>query len=185
MNDLYDIALSFATEEQALVEQVYHYLKAEGICPFFAPAPECQIVLSGRNQREVFYEIFGMSAKYVALFVSKNYVKREVPMEEAAIAFSKHGDNGSVIPVYLDGTALPKKLFDPKSANYFASEDPAKIAAHLAAKIRSDTNSDKNIRREQQGGAAKIESDGCVMSISDICAKNVVQINKFKGDINF
>ena len=30
----YDIALSFATEEQQLVDKVYHYLKREGMTVF-------------------------------------------------------------------------------------------------------------------------------------------------------
>lgn len=50
----YKIALSYATENEEIASKVYHYLKAEGISVFFAPAPECQIVLSGKNQREVF-----------------------------------------------------------------------------------------------------------------------------------
>lgn len=53
----YDIALSFATENQDLVEKVYHYLRAEAITVFFAPSPECHRILNGRNQREAFYEI--------------------------------------------------------------------------------------------------------------------------------
>lgn len=136
MNYQYEIALSFATEDRDLVEKVYHYLKAENIHVFFAPSPEGQIVLSGKNQREVFYSIFGLNAQYVALFVSKHYVVREVPMEEARIAFAKHTIEGSVIPVYLDGTPLPAELLDPKNTNYFKSDDPAVIANHLASKIK-------------------------------------------------
>lgn len=179
MEHQYEIALSFATEEQHLAEKVYHYLKVEGITVFFAPAPECQAILSGRNQREAFYEIFGIKSKYVALLVSTNYIRKEVPMEEAGIAFSKHGDDGRVIPVYLDGTALPKELFDPKDTNYFESGHPAKIAAHLAAKIKSERGNE-----EKQGGEAKSQSAGSVMNISGICAKKVIQINSHKGDIN-
>lgn len=175
----YEIALSFATEEQDLVEKVYHYLKVEGIRVFFAPASECQAILSGRNQREVFYEIFGIKSKYVALLVSKNYIKKEVPMEEAGIAFSKHGDDGRVIPIYLDGTKLPRELFDAKATNYFKSKHPAKIAAHLAEKIKSEKKSE-----EKQADEAKFESLGSVMNISGTCAKKVVQINSHKGDIH-
>lgn len=52
MNQHYDIALSFATEEQELVEKVYRYLKAENILVFFAPALECQVVLSGKTREK-------------------------------------------------------------------------------------------------------------------------------------
>lgn len=140
MNYEYKIALSFATEEQPLVEKVYNYLKAENLPVFFAPSPECQTFLSGKNQREVFYNIFGLQSEYVALFVSKYYIAKDVPMEEANIAFSKHSCDGRVIPIYLDGTSLPTDMFNPKSTNYFKSSNPAAIASHLATKIKS-TNS--------------------------------------------
>ncbi len=133
----FDLALSFATEEQDLVEKVYHYLRAEGLSVFYAPSPEAQEILSGRNQREVFYEVFALRAKYVALFVSQNYIAKAVPMEEAEISFAKHGDNGTVIPIYLDEAVLPESLFDAKKTNYLRSNKPAIITSHLAAKIKA------------------------------------------------
>lgn len=42
MNHQFDIALSFATENQPLADTVYHYLKAKGLRVFFAPSPEGQ-----------------------------------------------------------------------------------------------------------------------------------------------
>lgn len=149
----FDIALSFATEEQNLVEKVYHYLRAEGLSVFYAPSPEAQEILSGRNQREVFYEIFALRAKYVALFVSKNYIAKAVPMEEAEISFAKHGDNGTVIPIYLDEAALPDSLFDAKKTNYLRSNQPAVITGHLAAKIKSsEIAGAKEHTRPRNGG---------------------------------
>lgn len=71
MEKQFEIALSYATEDQNLVEKVYHYLKAEQVNVFFAPSKEGQVFLSGKNQREAFYSIFGKNARYVALFVSK------------------------------------------------------------------------------------------------------------------
>lgn len=145
----FKIALSFATEDQDLVQKVYHYLKAEDINVFFAPSSEGQIFLSGKNQREVFYNIFGLSSEYIALFVSKYYINRDIPMEEAAIAFAKHAQEGSVIPIYLDGAELPKELFDPKDTNYFKSDNPAMIANHLASKIKLQHFMHQKIEKEQ------------------------------------
>lgn len=132
----FDIALSFATEDQKLVEKVYHYLKVQNLSVFFAPADEAQLFLSGRNQREAFYDIFAIKSQFVALFVSKNYIVKEVPMEEANIAFSVHGSKGSVIPIYMDEAKLPQSMVNPKERNYFQSNNPAIIATHLAKKIR-------------------------------------------------
>ncbi|WP_369298885.1 TIR domain-containing protein [uncultured Neglectibacter sp.] len=150
MEYCYDIALSFATENKDLAEKVYHYVRGQDIRVFFAPSPEAQTVLSGRNQREVFYRIFGVEAEYVALFVSKEYVTKEVPMEEANIAFSTHKSDGKVIPVYLDGTPLPEEMFDPRSTNYFSSSNPAEIASHLANRIKMD----RQVTREGGNPAA-------------------------------
>ena len=140
MEKTYDIALSFSMVEKELVEKVYHYLKAEEYTVFFAPAPECQEVLSGRNQREVFYEIFGLKAEYVALFVSESYVKRAVTMEECEISILKHGGDGKVIPIYLDDTHLPENLLDPKQTNYFKPQlrSAIEIANHLAGRMAND-----------------------------------------------
>lgn len=134
----YDIALSFATEDQALVEKVYHYLKAENFSVFFAPSPEGQLALSGRNQREAFYDVFARSSEYVALFVSKSYVGKPVPMEEADLAFKSHPEDGKVIPIYLDGTPLPVEMLRPDVTNYFSADHPVTIAKHLAGRIRGE-----------------------------------------------
>lgn len=177
MNHHIKIALSFATEQQDLVEKVYHYLKAEGINTFFAPSTEGQILLSGENQREIFYNIFGLNSEYVALFVSRNYVVREVPMEEARIAFAKHGANASVIPVYVDGTSLPAELFDPKETNYFRSDNPAEIAAHLASKIRTG-------KCNVQQNMVAVEGRGGMMNIHGNQAEKIVNIQNFHGELS-
>lgn len=159
MEKLFDVAISFAMENEELADTVYHYLKAEGLSVFYAPAPECQSILSGQNQREIFYRIFGLKSKYVILLVSQFYVMKPVPMEEARIAFSKHGGDASVIPIYLDGTELPSELWDSKKQNYFSSNDAAEIASHVASKV---SNSEKQAEKKDSfasGGIMKNEKN--------------------------
>ncbi len=177
MDYKYDIALSFATENENLVEKVYHYLKAKQIKVFFSPSPEGQIFLSGKNQREVFYDIFGNISKYVALFVSEYYVVKDIPMEEASIAFAEHMDNNSVIPIYLDGTALPPDLFDPKSTNYFKSNNPAQIAKHLFEKIKLSNNFGQYIDN--------YEKEVNMMNIQNNKGYNQIFMNKMNGNITY
>lgn len=155
----FDIALSFATEDQPLVENVYHYLKARGLQVFFAPSPEGQVFLSGKNQREAFYQIFGWDAQYAALFVTKDYIRKEVPMEEANIALIERRGTGTVIPIYLDGTPLPDKLFDPKQENYFVSDNPVAIASHLAARCRQSDPSQSEQSDIQRPGSMNISGN--------------------------
>lgn len=171
----FDIALSFATENQPLVTTVYHYLKAKGLRVFFAPSPEGQVFISGKNQREVFYQIFGWKAAYAALFVTKDYIHKEVPMEEARIALTERKGTDTVIPVYLDGTPLPMELFDPKQENYFASDDPVAIAAHLAARCRQpDAPPSAQTEPQVSGG----------MHISGNIAEKQVFIQELNGNLD-
>ena len=177
MKNNFDVALSFAMEDSDLVETVYYYLKAEELSVFYAPVPECQSILSGKNQREVFYRIFGKEAGYVVLFVSKDYVVKPVPMEEARIAFSKHAGNGTVIPVYIDGTALPKELLDPRKMNYFSSNDAAAIASHVAAKIEDEK------RDAKKKSAKKNLADGAnVMNVGGNTGGTQFFIQNYNGE---
>ena len=176
MEYTYKIALSYALTDEDTVKKVYHYLKAEGISVFFASAPECQIVLSGKNQREIFYEIFGIKAEYVALFVSSHYIGREVPMEEAGIAFAKHSANGSVIPIYMDDAILQEDMFNPKETNYFKSNNPIEIANHLATKIRA-----ANVF---QLDAEDDTKSGNIINIKNNKAKKQIFVHKLEGNIN-
>lgn len=170
----FDIALSFATENQPLVDTVYHYLKAKGLRVFFAPSPEGQVFISGKNQREVFYQIFGWEAAYAALFVSKDYVCKKVPMEEACIALTERKGTGTVIPIYLDGTPLPSELFNPKQENYFASGNPVVIASHMVARCKLPVPSP----------SAQTESQASVgMHISGNIAEKQVFIQKLVGNL--
>ena len=171
----FDIALSFATENQPLVENVYHYLKAKGLRVFFAPSPEGQVFISGKNQREVFYQIFGWDATYAALFVTKDYVRKQVPMEEACIALTERKGMDTAIPIYLDGTPLPDELFDPKQENYFASDNPVAIASHLAARCRQSVSSSSAQSDPQEFGG---------MHISGNVAEKQVFIQKLIGNLD-
>lgn len=173
MSHQFDIALSFATENQALVEKVYHYLRAEGFRVFFAPSPEGQAFISGKNQREVFYQIFGWEAAYVALFVTKDYICKDVPIEEASIALDKRAGTGTVLPIYMDGT--PLSLIDPKQTNYFASGNPAAIATHLAARCGPP---------EPPALAASASQDFGGMHICGNQAEKQVFIDKLEGTLN-
>lgn len=175
MSHQFDIALSFATENQTLVEKVYHYLRAEGFRVFFAPSPEGQAFISGKNQREVFYQIFGREAAYAALFVTKDYIRRPVPLEEASIALTKRAGTDTAIPIYVDGTPLPADLLDPKQTNYFPSGDPVAITAHLAARCGPP---------EPPALASSASQDFGGMHICGNQAEKQVFIDKLEGTLN-
>lgn len=169
----YEIALSFAMEDKEIVEKVYHYLRAEDISVFYAPASESQVILSGKNQREIFYEIFGLKAKYVALFVSKTYITKKIPMEEASIAIAKHSKDGSVIPIYLDNASLPADLFSPQDTNYFKSKSPAEISNHLAEKIKAASDEQTEILSDSKS----------IMNVKNNKAEKQIFVQNLSGSI--
>lgn len=171
----FDIALSYATESQPLVDTVYHYLKAKGFRVFFAPSPEGQVFLSGKNQREAFYQVFGWEAAYVALFVTKDYVCKKVPIEEACIALTERKGTNTVIPIYVDGTPLPGELFDPDQENYFSADNPVVIASHLAARCKQSASLSTTQSESQTLGG---------MHISGNIAEKQVFIQKFIGNLD-
>lgn len=107
----------------------------------------------------MFYLIFGWEAAYAALFVSKDYIRKPVPMEEACIALTERRGTGTAIPIYLDGTSLPSKLFNPKQENYFASDDPVVIASHLAAKCGQSVSSSLAQSGPQEFGGMNISGN--------------------------
>ncbi|OJV62992.1 MAG: hypothetical protein BGO41_09820 [Clostridiales bacterium 38-18] len=163
----YDVALSFSMDEVDLVKDVYFYLKAEGYTVFFAP--ECQEALSGKNQREVFYNIFGLSSNYVVLFVSESYLRKKVTMEEAHIAFSKLGKTGRVLPIYTDHAELPIELLNPSEFNYFKESRAAFIASHISGKIA--------LNKHKKGSPSVEQKEGSMNNINNQ-ATNQVFINK-------
>ena len=124
----YDIALSYAGEDEAIVSSVYRYLRGSGASVFFAP--ECQAELVGEHQEEIFYQIFSQGARYAVLFVSRHYVAKPTPMKEAKICMANR-QGSHLIPVYVDGTVLPGLN---ASINYFRSDEPEKIAAMIIEK---------------------------------------------------
>lgn len=116
-----------------------------------------------------------VKAEYVALFVSKYYVVKEVPMEGASIAIANHADTGCVIPVYLDGTPLLANLFQPENTNYFKENIPALIAKHLVAKINPTG------RKYQEIPAS--ENKGSNMNVTGNTAEKQIFIQELSGSI--
>lgn len=183
MEHTFDVALSFATEDQKLVERVYDYLRAEGLRVFFAPSQEGQAVLSGKNQRQIFYQIFGWEARYAALFVSKHYLRREIPMEEARIALSKREGDGTAIPIYLeDDAVLPLQIFDPSKINYFRSSYPEAIATHLAMRCTNGAGTKTMPKISEQMSSSSQRANGMLIS-GNIGGKQIF-IQNHQGDIN-
>ena len=69
----YDIALSFAGENRAYVEEVAAGLKAAGVKVFYDAFEKAN--LWGKNLIDHLADIYS-NARYVVLFISKEYVEK-------------------------------------------------------------------------------------------------------------
>lgn len=129
---LYDVALSYAGEQEKLVGDVAKILEAEGLKVFFAP--DCSSAFLGENMLSQFYRIYRYESLYVAAFVTKNYVRKEITLHEATTAMLRRKEEGRscLIPIRFDGAVLPR--LDP-DLNYLPGD--GLLAVELADKIRS------------------------------------------------
>lgn len=141
----YDVAISYASEELALVNLVYKMLDTEGVSVFFAPAEQQDIV--GQDQTKVFHLIYGKEARFVAVFVSKHYITKPVCLHEARSEMIRNlDDDYCLIPIYLDGTHLPD--LDPDIA-YYDENNPYKIKRLIIQKIRNTSGIDDKEKNNQ------------------------------------
>ena len=128
----YDVALSYAGEQERLVSRVAKLLEAEGLRVFFAPYQDDAFI--GEDMYARFYQIYRYQSRYVAAFVTADYLRKEITMHEAATAMLRRRDEGRscLIPIYFGGASLPN--LDP-DINYIPADSLREV--EIADKIRS------------------------------------------------
>ncbi len=129
-NYKYDVALSYASEDINIVKRVNKILKEEEINVFYAPDYQSKLV--GKDKDISFYRVFKKESLFVALLVSKDYIVKDDPMNEAKVAMSRKED--CLIPIYLDkNVSLPGLDED---IIYYIETNEAKIADLIIEKIQ-------------------------------------------------
>ena len=102
----YDIAVSYASEQEEFVSRVVKVLRMENKKVFFAPEDEKEY--KAKDMFEEFYQIYRYRSKFVVCFISKEYLKKEYTLHEYESAYNKNKkDNGKLIVVSMDGTLPP------------------------------------------------------------------------------
>lgn len=106
----FDLAVSFAGEDSAYVEQVVSRLRAHGVRMFYAP--QSQAALWGKDLVVEFSEIFSRRSRRVMMFVSQHYVRKFWPQTEAAASYAGQFRQHQriILPVRLDDTEVPGLL---------------------------------------------------------------------------
>lgn len=103
----YDVAVSYASEQERYVSRVCKILEKENLEVFFAPNREEEFI--GRDMITEFYDIYRYKSMYVACFVSEEYLKKDITMHEAKVATlrEKEEKRNCLIPICWGNARLP------------------------------------------------------------------------------
>ncbi|MFC8428076.1 TIR domain-containing protein [Streptomyces sp. NPDC057253] len=111
---VYDLAVSFAGEQREYVEQVVTACQALGLTVLYDRDLSTQ--LWGRNLILWFREAYGgTQARYVAPFLSADYLAKPWPMDEfrAMLVPSLSNPDDFILPVLVGDVVVPPELLNP------------------------------------------------------------------------
>jgi hypothetical protein len=132
--DEYEVALSFAGEDQERVEPVARALTERGVKVFYAPDEKA--TLWGKDLREYLGQVYQVRSRFVIAFLSEHSAKKPYPKYErgAAGARALKEDREYLLPVRLDDAPVPDIL--PTTAYLDArTESPEVIARCVLTKL--------------------------------------------------
>lgn len=103
----YDVAVSFAGEDRALVEEFVNILASKHVSVFYDSWEQAS--LWGKDLYQYLDRIYSQAAQYCIIFVSSNYVKKAWTRHELRSAQARAFQQNSeyILPIKLDETELP------------------------------------------------------------------------------
>ena len=133
-NPKYQVALSFAGEQRAYVEQVAQHLHGRSIDVFYDGFEKTG--LWGRSGAEAFHKAFAGDSAYVVMFISEAYVSKAWPRHERRSALSRMIEEKEeyILPVRFDDARVPGL---PTDIIYECAQKhtPAQLATMIADKL--------------------------------------------------
>jgi hypothetical protein len=139
----YEVALSFAGEQRTYVEEVASILKEAGVSVYYDADDE--IESWGSNLVDRFGETYGEHARYVVMFISKEYAEKAwTNHERQTILARRLKDEKFLLPVRFDDTkidGLPETVMRINLRGL----SPKDLADKITQKIRKEGTS-KNSR---------------------------------------
>ena len=104
---VYDVALSFAGEQRAYVQEVAAALRSRGLRPFYDDYEKA--VLWGKDLYEHLDWVYQEAAQYCVLFASEDYANKVWTTHErrSAQARALRANQEYVLPVRFDDTEIP------------------------------------------------------------------------------
>src|SRR5947208_10369623 len=103
----YDVAISFAGEDRAIVEQLANLLKAEGLSVFYDNWNKAD--LWGRDLYQHLDEVYSKKARFCVMFLSAEYAAKAWTNHElkSAQARAFQENEEYILPVRFDDTVIP------------------------------------------------------------------------------
>lgn len=103
----YDVAVSFAGEDRALVEEFVNILASNHVSVFYDSWEQAE--LWGKDLYQYLDMIYSQAARYCIIFVSQHYVKKAWTKHElrSAQARAFQQNQEYILPIRLDETELP------------------------------------------------------------------------------
>lgn len=136
----YDVALSFAGEDRAYVEQVADSLKRAGVNVFYDDFE--QEKLWGTNLYDHLTEVYAKRARFTVMFISKSYAdKRWTNFERQAAQARAYAESREyILPARFDDTELPGLL---PTTGYvpLKEKSPSALAELIVKKLESSSSS--------------------------------------------
>lgn len=116
-NQVHDLAVSFAGEQRPYVEQVVAACREFGLTVLYDR--DLSIELWGRNLITELREVYGGGrARYVAPFLSREYLATSYPMDEfrAMLVPALENPDEYILPVLVGDVTVPARLLSPAVA---------------------------------------------------------------------
>ena len=128
----YDVAISYASEQERVVSRVVSILRMDGFQVFFAPDQGFEYM--AEDMIAQFYRVYRYESRYVAAFVTEEYLKKDITMHEAKTAMLRRREEGRncLIPIYFGEAVLPQMSPD---IHYIRGDELREV--ELADQIRS------------------------------------------------
>lgn len=136
----YDVALSFATEDRALVAEVAQGLRSAGVRVFY---DEFEVVdLWGRDLVDYLENVYRHQSRFAVVFASEHYAKKMWTGHERRSVQSRALDETGpyLLPVRLDDAEIPGLL---PTVGYIDARRyaPSEITALIVAKVAATASS--------------------------------------------
>ena len=142
---VYDVALSFASEDRAYVDKVASLLLKKEIKVFYDSFEEAE--MWGENLYDYLSDVYRNKARYTIVFISEHYGEKLWTNHERqsmqARAFEEN--KAYILPVCINNTSIPTIL---STTGYISNKSPEELASLVVKKINISSSRKNELRKE-------------------------------------